>query len=215
MISQGREIAFSLWGTGSMTDLQALAEARDADGNLIFDTNGGSENDFLTGGAGADNLNGGGGGADIASYLDSDARVEVDLANGTASGGHAQGDILTGIEGVQGSAYNDRLDGDAGANTLLGGDGGDDILDGGAGDDFIRGDAGNDRIFGGDGNDALEGSEGDDRVSGGAGDDAVIGGSGDDNLEGNSGDETSVWADKAYVSAERGKPSPAPASSGA
>ncbi len=41
VIDQGREIAFAQWAPDQdMTDLQALAEARDADGNLIFDTNG-------------------------------------------------------------------------------------------------------------------------------------------------------------------------------
>lgn len=40
IIDQGREIAFSQWSDTEMTDLQALAEATDADGNLIFDSNG-------------------------------------------------------------------------------------------------------------------------------------------------------------------------------
>ena len=41
VIDQGREIAFSQWSTNvEMTDIQALAEATDASGNLIFDTNG-------------------------------------------------------------------------------------------------------------------------------------------------------------------------------
>ena len=40
VINLGREIAFSQWADTDMTDLQALAEATDADGNLIFDSNG-------------------------------------------------------------------------------------------------------------------------------------------------------------------------------
>jgi len=40
VIDQGRELAFAQWGTAGMTDLQALVEARDAAGNLVFDTNG-------------------------------------------------------------------------------------------------------------------------------------------------------------------------------
>ena len=41
VIDQGREIAFSQWAPDEeFTDLQALAEATDADGNLIFDSNG-------------------------------------------------------------------------------------------------------------------------------------------------------------------------------
>lgn len=45
VIDQGKEIAFSQWSDEEMTDLQALAEARDDSGNLIFDTNG---DGFLT-----------------------------------------------------------------------------------------------------------------------------------------------------------------------
>ncbi|MEM8577108.1 MAG: hypothetical protein AAGF60_04595 [Pseudomonadota bacterium] len=39
-IDQAREISFSLWSDEPMTDLQALAVARDSDGNYIFNTNG-------------------------------------------------------------------------------------------------------------------------------------------------------------------------------
>ena len=39
-ITQTNEIAFGNWGAGGFTDLQALAEARDSEGQLIFDTNG-------------------------------------------------------------------------------------------------------------------------------------------------------------------------------
>lgn len=39
-INQTNELVLSTWGEEGMTDLQALAEATDADGNLIFDTNG-------------------------------------------------------------------------------------------------------------------------------------------------------------------------------
>lgn len=39
-IHLAEEIAFAAWAEAGATDLQALAEATDADGNLIFDTNG-------------------------------------------------------------------------------------------------------------------------------------------------------------------------------
>lgn len=39
-ISQAQEVAFASWAEAGATDLQALAEATDADGNLIFDSNG-------------------------------------------------------------------------------------------------------------------------------------------------------------------------------
>ena len=109
--------------------------------------------DLLDGGAGADALDGGDG-LDSASYSMSPEAVMVDLINQMASGGFAQGDILTSIEGVIGSAFED---------TIIGNDG-DNILRGGNGDDVI---------FGGDGNDIIEGGEGIDNLDGGAGIDTI------------------------------------------
>ena len=40
VIDQANELALARWGDGTMTDLQALAEATDENGRLIFDTNG-------------------------------------------------------------------------------------------------------------------------------------------------------------------------------
>jgi Ca2+-binding RTX toxin-like protein len=108
-------------------------------------------NDTLEGGHGADLLNGGGGRHDVATYAGSNAGVIVDLLAGTATGGHAQGDTLVGIEELTGSGYADELTGDAGANRLVGG-------------------GGNDMLFGGDGNDVLVGGFGRDHLDGGAGD---------------------------------------------
>ncbi|WP_343525506.1 cadherin domain-containing protein [Sphingomonas sp.] len=101
---------------------------------------GGSGDDMLAGGAGADTLQGGAG-FDTADYRASGAGVTVDLAAGTGRGGDAEGDRLTGIEAVLGSAYSDVLTGNAGANTLSGG-AGDDVLIGGAGADSLQGGAG-------------------------------------------------------------------------
>ncbi|MGL4968057.1 MAG: beta strand repeat-containing protein [Inquilinus sp.] len=99
--------------------------------------------DVLRGGAGADVLEGGAG-TDTASYYTSAAGVTVDLAAGTASGGDAAGDTLTGIENLSGSNLgNDVLSGNAGANKLQGW-GGDDVLRGGAGADVLEGGAGTD-----------------------------------------------------------------------
>jgi len=82
--------------------------------------------DLLVGGLGADHLDGGEG-VDTASYARSEAGVTVDLAAGTGVGGDAQGDTLTGIETVIGSAHDDTFTGDANDNTF----------DGGAGDDTV------------------------------------------------------------------------------
>ena len=54
---------------------------------------GGGGDDGLRGGAGADRLEGGAG-TDTASYYDGTVGVVVDLAAGTGTGGHAQGDVL-------------------------------------------------------------------------------------------------------------------------
>lgn len=73
------------------------------DGNDLLE--GGAGNDVLEGGAGADFLRGGTGTQDRADYSTSSAGVTVNLADGTARGGHAQitidgatlYDTLTGI----------------------------------------------------------------------------------------------------------------------
>ncbi|WP_290921532.1 VCBS domain-containing protein [Halodesulfovibrio sp.] len=95
--------------------------------------------DVLTGGAGADLIDGGVG-SDTAKYELSDAAVTINLADHTASGGHAAGDVLHSIENITGSAHNDSLTGDANSN----------ILEGLGGADTINGDKGNDIIYGGD-----------------------------------------------------------------
>jgi len=99
-------------------------------------------NDFLTGGAGADTIDGGNG-SDIARYVGSDAGVMIDLGAGTASGGHAEGDVLQNIELLFGSSFDDGLTGDSGNNWLFGADG-NDTLSGGAGIDKMFGGAGAD-----------------------------------------------------------------------
>ena len=111
-------------------------------------------NDTLHGNAGNDTLHGGTG-TDTASYAGSNAGVTVNLNTGTHSGGHAQGDTLTNIENLTGSAHNDTLTGDPNANTLHGNDG-NDTLSGNAGDDTLHGGAGSDALNGGGGRDTAD-----------------------------------------------------------
>ena len=85
---------------------------------------GGSGNDTLDGGTGADTLMGGLG-TDTADYSLSAAGVTVNLLTGVGSGGDAQGDMLVGIENIIGSAHDDVLAGDGGANVFAGGSGND------------------------------------------------------------------------------------------
>ncbi|MGX7743990.1 S8 family serine peptidase [Rhodopseudomonas parapalustris] len=129
--------------------------------------NGGRGDDVLEGLAGSDTLDGAQG-VNTASYERSDAAVQIDLEQGTASGGHATNDVLMNISGLSGSSFSDSLTGDANDNHLQGMEG-DDALVGGTGDDLLQG---------GDGADSLSGGEGDDALNGGAGDDVLDGGTG-------------------------------------
>ncbi|WP_295531335.1 calcium-binding protein [Novosphingobium sp. Chol11] len=116
---------------------------------------GGSGDDFLRGGGGADTLSGGGG-FDTADYSDSTAAVSVLLDGTAANGGFAQGDVLTSIEAIVGSSFNDTLVGSNSAETLTGGDG-NDTLGGFVGDDTLLGGNGNDTMTGGTGADTADG----------------------------------------------------------
>ena len=86
----------------------------------IQNLTGSAHNDTLTGDDGNNRLDGGLG-IDRAIYAGSNAAVSVNLATGTALGGHAQGDTLTNIQNLTGSAHNDTLTGDDGNNRLDGG----------------------------------------------------------------------------------------------
>jgi Ca2+-binding RTX toxin-like protein len=132
---------------------------------------GGTGNDWLSGGTGADCLDGGAG-TDMAVYERSAAGVTVDLGAGTAAGGDAQGDSFVSIESIAGSAHDDHLTGDAGANRLIGG-AGNDTLNGAGGDDKLLGGLGDDTLSGGDGDDYMVGGPGADSFDGGAGEDQV------------------------------------------
>ena len=124
--------------------------------------NGGAGNDRLYGGSGADHLNGGEG-VDTTDYTFSGAAVTVSLAINTGSGGDAQGDILTGIENLTGSAFDDILTGDNNVNRLVGGEGADSIY-GGGGNDIILTGGGYDYVDGGSGVDTVSYENSWDRV---------------------------------------------------
>lgn len=119
---------------------------------------GAAGNDTLQGGLGDDQLLGGqgddlidgGDGSDMANYTTANAAVTVSLAIvGAQAVGTDQGsDVLTNIELLYGSNFNDTLMGDT-AGNFLGGHAGDDSLSGGAGDDVLRGGAGDDVLDGG------------------------------------------------------------------
>jgi Ca2+-binding RTX toxin-like protein len=135
-------------------------------------------NDVLSGGAGADVLDGGDG-IDQAHYGDSGAKVTVNLALGTGSGGDAEGDTFISIEDVFGSAYDDTITGNSVANT-------------------IWGNAGNDTLHGGDGSDTIYGNSGNDYLFGDGGDDVLIPGSGNNQLDGGAGINTVDYSGAAH-----------------
>jgi Ca2+-binding RTX toxin-like protein len=105
-------------------------------GNDLLEGRGGR--DLLVGDSGADTLNGGDGVLDRVSYAQSHTNVIVNLATNFVTGGFANGDVIQGIEGVEGTAFGDGLTGSADANQILGG-GGADVITGGRGNDTLTG----------------------------------------------------------------------------
>jgi Ca2+-binding RTX toxin-like protein len=179
--------------------------------------------DLLIGLGGADELIGGEG-IDTANYAASGSAVQVSLITGLGSGGDAEGDTLSGIEGLVGSAFDDvlsgveargALDGGAGNDTLIGGAAYDDVT-GGAGNDVIQGTTGYLSAYGGTGDDVMIGSvDNYNFLEGGDGSDLIIGGQltdyladidgGDDVMYGGDGDDTMVdYAGTAIMFGEAG-----------
>jgi Ca2+-binding RTX toxin-like protein len=113
-------------GTDANNNMNAGASTVD-----YVDAKGGD--DFIAGVGSRDYIDGGTG-SDTISYHWSGAYVDVDLLRSTQRNGDASGDVLVNIENVTGSARNDLLAGDNGAN-VLNGLGGQDILTGRGGSD--------------------------------------------------------------------------------
>jgi hypothetical protein len=116
----------------------------------------GAEDNSIVGGAGGDTIDGGGG-FDLVSYSGSTTGVSVNLLNGTASGGDAQGDHVSNIEGLYGTLARDVLIGDNGKNVLNGLLGADTLTGNGGNDTLINlGGGGKPIISGGTGNDLIQ-----------------------------------------------------------
>ncbi len=183
----------------------------DATANALY---GGTGSDTLNGGALGDTLDGGTGDSDAVSYAGSTVEVVIDLSLGTATGGDAAGDVLTGFENIIGSTLNDTLVGDIGANVLTGGEGsdvldGDDGLDtadygfaaaavhvsldqsiGFAGEAYLDTLINIENLAGSGFNDTLQGDGLANVLSGAGGDDSLDGDAGDDTLYGGTGDDS-------------------------
>lgn len=148
----------------------------------------GDGNDDLLGGGGlldtrapdreADVIRGGAGDKDTVRYHFHTGGVTVD-ADGQAGddGLPGEGDSVgADVEWIYGSRFDDKLTGNASANTISG-DKGNDIVRGGAGNDAVSGGVGVDEIYGDAGDDKVSGRDDDgsvdpptaaDRVDGGA-----------------------------------------------
>ncbi|MBL1240801.1 MAG: hypothetical protein COB13_003055 [OCS116 cluster bacterium] len=103
-------------------DTASGGHAEGDDLNNIENLTGSKFDDKLAGDAGGNEINGGEG-SDTINYVNSDAAVNVDLSSGTVSGGFAEGDVLTSIENITGSRFDDHLMGDSNINHFDGGDG--------------------------------------------------------------------------------------------
>lgn len=195
-------------GSDTLLGFEAVVGGAGADsisGTAANDTlQGGTGDDVLEGRAGGDSLVGGEG-SDTADYSESNAGVVI-RDNGfrqppgggsysmtfmAAGGGHAHGDILSSIENVIGSSFNDLL---GGQSTVAG------VLSGGGGDDQIRSAGAQDTLFGGDGRDYVGLHLGGGYADGGSGDDMLVATGGFNTLVGGAGDDTLASYDFLYVS---------------
>ena len=179
-------------GYGNDTILN-FENVRTGSGNDTI-TGDGNDNIFFDGG-GADTYNGAAG-SDTVDYTNIAAALTVNLNTTTAQSASTGGDILSGIENVNGSltAANTLTGGNDTANRLVGGALADFIIGGGLGDTLIGG-AGNDVIFGdyvNTFNTTAGIADGDDVIEGGAGSDSLVGGMGNDILRGGDGDDLLV-----------------------
>ncbi len=135
--------------------------------------NGGAGDDLFVAGDFREKIVGGSG-RDELTYEASKLAVSVNLSTGVVGGGSAKGDIVSGIENLTGSEFDDDITGDNGTNQLVGW-------------------SGNDTISGLGGDDVIFGNDGDDLIAGGGGNDALHGGNGADTLDGGDGIDTASW----------------------
>ena len=114
---------------------------------------GGMGNDTFVAGAGNDSIDGGAG-IDTVTYSAAPTGVIVRLNHGDVlNDGYGDTDTISGVENVTGTAFNDTIIGQNGANVIIGG-AGYDVLLGLGGDDVLFGGSGAaNEMYGGAGND--------------------------------------------------------------
>lgn len=99
-------------------------------------------------------------------------------------------------DSLNGSDWNDKLEGDKGNDSLYG-YAGKDLLKGGKDNDWLFGGDGDDKLLGGNGDDFLFGENGNDILKGEGGHDYLYGGYGDDCLHGDKGNDY-LYGDYGY-----------------
>ena len=175
------------------------------DGNGADRLTGSADHDAIYAGAGADTIQGGAG-DDIVLYTDSNTGVQVRLYDGTASGGHAEGDTFPGRQTIEYLDENNRsVQVEALDIEALVGSAHDDILAGAEGNDLLLGGHGNDNLEGREGEDLLDGMEGDDLLVGGPGWDVLIGGPGIDTVSYENQDRAIVYLSTGEASISGGE----------
>lgn len=140
--------------------------------------------DVIDGREGNDTIDGGAG-SDWVTYQLSPDAVSVNYTSGAIgfSDGPFGNDILTSIENIVGSEFDDSIS----ASNPNAASARDNIFNGLGGNDTMLGGWGNDTLYGGEGQDSLYGQQGDDQIYGENGNDFMRGGSGNDLLDGGSG----------------------------
>ena len=141
---QGRDLLVGGAGNDQLIGSSGDDKLQGGDGNDVLI--GGSGNDLLGGGAGNDSFDGSGpNGIDTITYADAASAVRVKLYSSYLQDTWGAGldRFDDAFENLIGSAFNDRLYGNALANDIVGGLG-DDYLDGRAGADHMAGGKGKD-----------------------------------------------------------------------
>lgn len=157
---------------------------------------GGDGDDLFAVSGGVDTINGGNG-SDTLTFQFAETGVSVSLG-GTGLGGTS----LTSVENLTGSAFNDTLGGDAGANVITGGAGVDTLYYAGApgGVTINLATGGTGGWAAGDsyvGIENVKGNGGSDSITGDANANVIMGGLGADTLNGGDGIDTLSYADSA------------------
>ncbi|HEY2637289.1 MAG TPA: hypothetical protein VGI54_07880 [Solirubrobacteraceae bacterium] len=176
----GADVIIGSDGSDDLAGGAGRDELHGLGGDDLLDGDGTGETETGFDAAAADVIDGGPG-TDTVTYAAHRRGVKVDLTHPSSAGSPKEGDQLSGIENVIGSAFSDNLIGGRGPNDLTGFQAepfatsarGGDRLSGGGGDDDLSGSRRADRFFGGGGNDSLALVGGADTTSCGAGRDTV------------------------------------------